>query len=90
MSGLSDTKNILHYYFQSPQSFEQGVYNPQELLLIGFLLTLHDSPARAGDALWGLVNPKILDFIPKSQVQEFLYKLVYYAIDVPLHYQLKT
>jgi predicted membrane chloride channel (bestrophin family) len=35
------------------------VYNPQELLLMGFLLTMHVSPQRAGDALWALANPSL-------------------------------
>lgn len=57
-------------------------------MLLGFLLTIHESPARAGDALWGLVNPKIADSISRAEVKEFLDRICFYAIDVPLKYQL--
>ena len=67
-----------------------GVYKPDELMLIGFLLTLHDTPAKAADALWGLANPSIEDTLTEREVREFLEKISYYAIDVPLKYQLQA
>ena len=51
---------------------------------------MHDSPAKAGDALWGLINPDIEEDVTDQRVKEVLEKLLYYAVDLHLEYQLKA
>lgn len=59
LSDLDNKDKLQHYFFQNSRIFSQGVFNPEEFLLIGFLLTVHNTPTQAGDALWGIINPNI-------------------------------
>ena len=56
---------------------------------MGFLLTMHLSPQRAADSLWGLANPAMSDTITNSQARDFLKRLTYHAVDVALDLQLR-
>lgn len=75
VSELSNKRSIQHFFFQNKDIFQQGKYDAQKVLMVGFLLTRHESKAKAGEALWTLVNPEIEDSITRDQVRQFLTEL---------------
>ena len=43
LSEISDRNSVHHFYFRSDFVFKQGNYDAHKLLLMGFLLTCHES-----------------------------------------------
>ena len=84
---LTNRNAITHFYFQDEHAFDHGNYLPHKILLLGFLLCKHKDTKKAGDALWGLVNPNFDEKIPKEKVKTLLADMCVYAIDVPFTFQ---
>eukprot|EP00347_Sterkiella_histriomuscorum_P014188 403361829 len=86
---IQNDQSLHNFFFKNTHIFQQGIYNPEELLIIGFLLTIHESASQAADSLWGIMNPDMEDDVEEKRVQYILQRLVYYSVDVHLEYQLK-
>ncbi|CDW82315.1 UNKNOWN [Stylonychia lemnae] len=90
ISHLEQENSIQHYFFKNGRVFQDGVFKPDQLLKIGYLLTIHDSPRLALESLWGLINPNMEEYVENNYIKSFLEDLFYYPVDLHLEYQLKT
>ncbi|CDW79480.1 UNKNOWN [Stylonychia lemnae] len=86
--GKAKNRNdIYHYYYQSPYIFNKGDYKSRQLLLMGYILTSHESKKQAANAMWGLVNPEMKETVSKKELKEFLMNLCDYAVETPHQFQ---
>lgn len=84
---LKDRNSITHFYFQNNFGFDHGNYDTQKVLLIGFLHCVHLNTEKAGESLWGILNPDIEETVTKEKVREFLETMCHYAVNVPMTVQ---
>lgn len=69
---IKDRNSVAHLYYQSKYIFDHGNYDAHKLLILGFLLCRHQDLQRAGDAMWGLINPEIKETVNRDRVRSFL------------------
>ena len=90
LTGIDGTENLKNKYFRHPKVFEQGNYNLSYMLAMGFVFCKHNKKEeKALDMLWCLMNPKIDESIPKKVVEEWVGRLMFWAVDVPLSVEQK-
>lgn len=65
-SDLQSRNTTSYFFYKSPLIFDKGNYFTDKLLILGFILCRHQTPMRAGDSLWGLVNPDLKETIPRD------------------------
>jgi hypothetical protein len=83
---VTDRNAIEHIYFQSPNTFDHGKYKTEALLHLGYVLCAHKDTERAGESLWGIVNPEMKDTVERDAVRQALHALTEMAIDLPEHF----
>jgi hypothetical protein len=83
---VTDRNAIEHIYFQSKFTFDHGKYNTLSLLHLGYILCAHKDTERAGESLWGIVNPELKDTIERDEVRQLLHALTVMAIDLPEYF----
>ena len=64
--------------------FDHGRYDARKVLYIAFLHCKHVKRAIQERSLWGIINPKLNDFITHEEADEFFDDLALIAVDLPL------
>lgn len=84
VAAFKEHGNMQHSYFQHKKLFNGGRYEAKKVLYIAFLHCKHQKRAIQERSLWGIINPKLDDFIKHEQADEFFDDLALIAIDLPL------
>eukprot|EP00347_Sterkiella_histriomuscorum_P000070 403377301 len=85
---LDDKFTNEYKYLKCQKLFYQGNYEIEQLLYLGYVLCRHETPQKAVDSLWGLIDPDIKGMVRKQRLIEVLQNLVYYAMILPHDIQL--
>ena len=59
-------------------------YKTKEVMLLALIYCHHNNNSEFDDALWSVANPKQSKFLNYIQVEEFLWKLQFIAIKIPI------